>query len=86
MSRQSRRTDSAPHAPSPRIHQLHIALAAIPFILMLVCAPFVNRTSPTIAGFPFLLTWITISVVLTSVCMAIVYKTDPANTDDEDDA
>lgn len=67
------------------LRRLHLALASIPFILMLVCTPFVNRTTPTIAGFPFLLTWIVVAVVLTSVCMAIVYKTDPANSGDEED-
>lgn len=69
-----------------RLRRFHLALAAVPFILMLVCTPFVNRTKPTIAGFPFLLTWIVIAVVLTSVCMAIVYKTDPANCADEEES
>lgn len=67
-----------------RLKQFHLALAAIPFVLMLVCTPFVNRTTPTIAGFPFLLTWIVVAVVLTSVCMAIIYKTDPVNSQDEE--
>lgn len=68
-----------------KLRQVHLALAAIPFILMLVCTPFVNRTTPTIAGFPFLLVWIVISVVLTSVCMAIVYRTDPANSPQDEE-
>ncbi|HWC22643.1 MAG TPA: DUF3311 domain-containing protein [Flexivirga sp.] len=68
-----------------KLHRLHLGLAATPFVLMLVCTPFVNRTTPTIAGFPFLLIWIVASVVLTSVCMAIVYRTDPANSGDEED-
>lgn len=67
-----------------RLRQFHIALAAVPFVLMLVCTPFVNRTRPTVAGFPFLLVWIVVAVVLTSVCMAIVYKTDPVNSRDEE--
>ena len=67
-----------------RLKQFHLALAAIPFVLMLVCTPFVNRTSPTIAGFPFLLTWIVVAVVLTSVCMAVIYKTDPVNSQEEE--
>ena len=67
-----------------RLRRVHLALAAVPFILMLVCTPFVNRTTPTIAGFPFLLVWIVVAVVLTSVCMGIVYRTDPANTEDEE--
>ena len=67
-----------------RLRQFHLALAAVPFILMLVCTPFVNRTTPIIAGLPFLLVWVVIAVVLTSVCMAIVYLTDPANSRDEE--
>ncbi|GGB19859.1 putative membrane protein YhjC [Flexivirga endophytica] len=67
-----------------KLHRIHLGLAALPFVLMLVCTPFVNRTTPTFAGFPFLLIWIVVSVLLTSVCMAIVYRTDPANSVDEE--
>lgn len=58
---------------------VHIALAAVPFVMMLVLTPFMNRTTPYILGLPFLLFWVVLSVVMTSVCMFVVYRTDPQN-------
>ncbi len=57
----------------------HIALACVPFVMMLVITPFVNRTTPYVIGLPFLLFWVVLSVVMTAVCMAIIYFTDPQN-------
>ena len=54
-------------------------LAVLPFIGMLVMIPFVNRVEPYILHMPFLLFWIVIWVALTSLCMTVVYFTDPAN-------
>lgn len=55
------------------------ALATLPFIGMLVLVPFVNRVEPYVFDLPFLLFWIVVWVVLTSVCMTVIYFTDPAN-------
>jgi hypothetical protein len=55
------------------------ALAVLPFIGMLVLIPWVNRAEPYVLGLPFLLFWIVMWVVLTSVCMTVVFWTDPAN-------
>ncbi|WP_222432173.1 DUF3311 domain-containing protein [Leekyejoonella antrihumi] len=63
---------------------LHVSLACVPFVMMLVLTPFMNRTTPYVLGLPFLLFWIVLSVVMTSVCMFVVYQTDPANRDDAD--
>lgn len=63
-----------------------VALATLPWIAMLVCIPFVNRVHPFILGMPFLLFWIVASVVLTSVCMATIYFTDPQNRRPAQDA
>jgi hypothetical protein len=54
-------------------------LAVLPFIGMLGMIPWANRTDPYILGMPFLLFWIVLWVVLTSVCMTLVYISDPAN-------
>lgn len=54
-------------------------LAAIPWAAVLVGTPFANRVQPFILGMPFLLVWVVLCVVATSVCMAIVYATDPRN-------
>ncbi len=68
----------------PEVHRagrrtLHLTLAALPFVGMLVLVPFVNRDEPYVFGLPFLLFWIVLWVALTSVCMTVIYHTDPAN-------
>jgi hypothetical protein len=40
---------------------------------------FANRTEPYVLGMPFIMFWTVLWVVLTSVIMFIVFKTDPAN-------
>jgi hypothetical protein len=55
------------------------ALAALPFIGILLGVPFVNRVEPLLLGMPLVLAWIVMWVVLTSIIMAIVYRLDPAN-------
>lgn len=59
-------------------------LAALPFIGILVGAPFVNRVEPFVFGMPFILFWIVMWVVLTSGIMAVVYVLDPANREEDD--
>ena len=54
-------------------------LAALPFIGILLGVPFVNRVEPLVLGMPFVLAWIVMWVVLSSILMAIVYRFDPAN-------
>jgi hypothetical protein len=71
------------HTTAPGRWQLASAvrfgLAALPWIGMLVLVPFANRVEPYVLGLPFLLFWIVLWVVLTAVCMSIVYRTDPRN-------
>ncbi|MED1796966.1 DUF3311 domain-containing protein [Brevibacillus nitrificans] len=52
-------------------------LALVPFIGMLGFLPVVNRVTPFVFGMPFVLFWMVLWTVLTSVCMAIIYKLDP---------
>ena len=54
-------------------------LAVLPFIGILVGTPFVNRVEPYVLGMPFILFWIAMWVVLSSIIMAIIYAADPAN-------
>ena len=80
-------TPGHPHRPSAGAqHSRPVAggvfrfvLAMLPFIGMLVLVPFVNRVEPYVFDLPFLLFWIVVWVVLTSVCMTVIYFTDPAN-------
>jgi hypothetical protein len=39
----------------------------------------VNRVEPLMLGMPFVLAWIVMWVVLSSIIMAIVYRLDPSN-------
>lgn len=54
-------------------------LAALPFVGILLGVPFVNRVEPLMLGMPFVLAWIVMWVVLSSIIMAIVYRLDPTN-------
>jgi len=58
---------------------LRFVLAAIPWVAVLVGTPLVNQVEPFVLGMPFLLVWVVACVVATSVCMAIVYVSDPRN-------
>ncbi|MBB1601536.1 MULTISPECIES: DUF3311 domain-containing protein [unclassified Variovorax] len=59
------------------------SLALLPVASVLL-GPFVgNRVAPLVLGMPFLLAWMSLTLVLTSVVMAIVYRLDPANAGPE---
>jgi hypothetical protein len=63
--------------------KLHHLLTLLPFIGVLVCIPFVNQVEPYVLGLPFVIFWMALWVVLTSIIMGIVYKIDPANKESE---
>jgi hypothetical protein len=54
-------------------------LSLIPFIGILGFLPFVNRIEPYVLGIPFIMFWMAMWVVLTSVILGIMYKLDPRN-------
>lgn len=61
-------------------------LAVLP-VASVVLGPFVgNRVAPMVLGMPFLLAWMSLTLVLTSVVMAVIYRLDPANAGVEHDA
>ncbi|MFP3388086.1 DUF3311 domain-containing protein [Brevibacillus sp. SIMBA_040] len=53
-------------------------LGGVPFLGMLGGIPFVNQVEPYVMGMPFVLFWIVLWVVLTSVFMVVLNKLDPA--------
>lgn len=57
---------------------IHV-LAALPFFGILAGIPFANRVTPYVFGMPFILAFVVIWAVLTSVLMAAVYKLDKEN-------
>ena len=63
--------------------RLSYLLGAVPFLGILGGVIFANRDEPFVLGMPFLLFWIVMWVVLTSVIMAIIYNLDPVNKEDE---
>lgn len=60
------------------MNRIHV-WGLIPFIGMLGGLPFANKATPYVLGMPFLLFWMVLWVVLTSVVMAIINFIDPAN-------
>ncbi len=54
-------------------------LAVLPFLGLLGGIPFANRVTPFVLGLPFILFWIVLWVVLSSVIMWVIYSTDPRN-------
>lgn len=54
-------------------------LTIVPLLLIFVGVIFANHVNPIVLGMPFLFFYIVCCVVLTSVCMAVVYKFDPTN-------
>ncbi|MFJ3710786.1 DUF3311 domain-containing protein [Streptomyces sp. NBC_01387] len=54
-------------------------LGAVPFVGMLGGVFVANRTTPYVLGMPFLLFWVSLWVVLTSVTLAVIYRLDPRN-------
>ena len=54
-------------------------LAAVPFLALIVGPFFVNWATPLVLGLPFLLAWIVVWILLTSIIMAVIYAADPTN-------
>ncbi len=54
-------------------------LGVLPFLGYFVGIFFANRVEPYVFGLPFIMFWIAMWVVLTSVIMGIIYKLDPIN-------
>ena len=58
-------------------------LALLPLFFIFVGVVFANRATPIVLGMPFLFFYVVVAVLLTSLCMAIVYKFDPTNKEGE---
>ncbi|WP_019122363.1 DUF3311 domain-containing protein [Brevibacillus massiliensis] len=57
---------------------IHV-LALLPFIGILGGITLANKVTPYVLGMPFLLFWMVLWTVLTSLIMFTVYRLDPAN-------
>jgi hypothetical protein len=59
-------------------------LGILPFIMLVLAIPFVNTVEPVVLGLPFLLFWIVLWVLLTPICLFLVYRFEPKNEIKED--
>lgn len=60
-------------------------LGLIPFVGMLGGLSFVNQVKPLVLGMPFLLFWMVLWVILTSVCIAAMYYLDEKQKHDNEE-
>jgi hypothetical protein len=56
--------------------KLQHALAAVPFVGILVGIFFANRVEPYVLGLPFAMFWVVAWVVVAACVMAVVYRLD----------
>ncbi|MFD6506427.1 MULTISPECIES: DUF3311 domain-containing protein [Bacillus] len=61
--------------------KIHV-LALIPVLCLVIGPVFANSVTPYVLGMPFLLFWVLLSVLITSLCMGLVYLLDPANKEE----
>jgi len=52
------------------------ALALLPVAAVLIGPFFLNRVTPFLFGMPFLLGWLSMALVLTSIVMGIIFYSD----------
>lgn len=63
-------------ADSPATFRRHHLLVLVPLAALLGAPYIANRLEPRILGMPFLLGWIVVWVLLTSLVLAIVLRLD----------
>ena len=62
-----------------------LILGAIPFIMLVLALPLVNRIHPVIFGLPFILFWILAWVMLTPLVLLFAYRLEKKYGSDEGD-
>lgn len=53
---------------------LRVVLACVVPAMLTIGIPFANRVEPRIFGLPFLLAWIVLGMILTPICLSIIYR------------
>ncbi len=53
--------------------KLALVFGSIPFLTLVFALPLINRTTPIILGFPFILFWIVVWVFLTPFSLMAAY-------------
>ncbi|MFD4841372.1 DUF3311 domain-containing protein [Achromobacter sp. NPDC058515] len=62
------------------------ALAVLPLAAVLVGPFFLNRVTPFLLGMPFLLGWLALALVVTSIVMRIIYVSDSRSAEPSNEA
>jgi hypothetical protein len=57
----------------PKGTKIALGFALIPFLMLVLALPFVNRVRPFVLGLPFLLFWIVLWVFLTPFILMAAY-------------
>lgn len=55
-----------------------LLLALIPFVAMCFSVPLWDRVHPMLLGLPFNIVWLTVWIVLSSLCMWCIYRIESA--------
>ena len=55
------------------------ALGLVPWILLLVGMPFMNRSEPFVLGLPLPLAWATACTLLSAAILFVIYRLDERN-------
>jgi hypothetical protein len=53
--------------------KIALGFALVPYVMLVLALPFVNRLKPFVFGLPFLLFWIVIWIFLTPFLLAAAY-------------
>lgn len=64
--------------------KLLVFLTFVPFIGVLGFLPLVNRVEPYVLGMPFIMFWMVMWTVLSSLILAIMYRLDSRNREGEE--
>jgi len=57
----------------PKGTKIALGFALIPFLMLVLALPFVNRVEPFVFGLPFLLFWIVLWIFLTPFILMAAY-------------
>ncbi len=60
----------------PRGTRIALVFAAVPFVTLVLALPFVNRVKPVVLGFPFILFWIVLWVLLTPLFLFLASRVE----------
>lgn len=66
--------DSAAPPQVNRPCRTSLLLALVPFVAMCFSVPLWDRATPLLFGLPFNLCWLIVWIVLSSLCLAVVYR------------